>query len=306
LVGGRVGVSDFGLDGGDWGRIGGFADYRLDDVGSAVHRGRGRGFGAVGDFDAAGEFGQEASDVFFDLGRAFGAVEAEGAGLAFLQDGTVGDLPKVVGGQAVGCRVREHILVPAILEIGVEAITRRVALRESKQSVRRLIRNQGNIVKDFQENVRDLDGVAGRADAIVDPALVRNVRVVLLVQIPAVPAALEVDLRAHAGFAFGAVHVRLLDDDIVDAVEADSVGNGATRVIFVAVGHCRVVVAAGGFVAGENHEAFGEGHGLGDIWAAAEIVDDGAVVADFDEGAVGVSVVERRRPVGRFVGADFA
>jgi hypothetical protein len=152
----------------------------------------------------------------------------------------------------------------------------------------------------------DLDRMAGRTNAIVNPTLIRNVRIVLLVQIAAVPAALEVDLRAHAVLALGAVHVRLLDDDVVDAVEADAVGDGAAGVVFGAVGHCRVVVAAGGLVAGEDHEAFGEGHCLGDVWAAAEVVHYGAVVADFDEGVVRVAVVEGGRPVGGLVGADFA
>jgi hypothetical protein len=124
------------------------------------------------------------------------------------------------------------------------------------------------------------------------------VRVVLPVQVAAVPAALEVDLRAHAVLALRAVHVRLLERFVVEAVEADSVGDRAARVLFGAVGHCRVVVAAGGLVAGEDHEAFGEGYGLVDVGAAAEVVHDCAVVADFVEGAVGVSVEECGRPVG--------
>ena len=175
----------------------------------------------------------------------------------------------------------------------MESIARRIALGESEQAVWRLVGDEDNVVEDFEEDMRDLNGVAGRADAVVNPTLVRDVRVVLLVQVPAVPAALEVDLRAHAILALCAVHVRLLDRFVVEAVEADSVGYRAAGVFFVTVGHCRVVVAAGGFVAGEDHEAFGEGDGLVDVWAAAEIVDDCAVVTDFVEGAVRVSVVER-------------
>ena len=66
------------------------------------------------------------------------------------------------------------------------------------------------------------------------------------------------------------------------------------------------VVGAGGGVAREHAEAFGEGFDVCSVVAAAFVVDCHALVGDFFEGAVGVVVVELRGPVGGFVFLDFA
>ena len=66
------------------------------------------------------------------------------------------------------------------------------------------------------------------------------------------------------------------------------------------------VIGAGGEVAGEHTEAFGEGFDVCCVVAATFVVDCHALVGDFFEGAVGVVVVELGGPVGRFVFLDFA
>jgi hypothetical protein len=144
--------------------------------------------------------------------------------------------------------------------------------------------------------------VSGRAGSVVDGGLVGDVRVVGFVEVAAVPAALEVDLGAHAIAALCVVHVGFLDDaGFVNAVETDAVGDGTAWVVLCAVGHCGVVVASCRLVAGQDHKAFGERHCLCGIRSTSEIVDDGAAVSYFEEGAVGVFVVKRRRPVCRLV-----
>ena len=151
----------------------------------------------------------------------------------------------------------------------------------------------------------DLDRVTRWADTIVDSTLVSDVRVVLLVQIPSIPAALEVDLSTHAVPTLCAVHVRLLDRLIVQAVKTDSICNGSAWVFFCAVCHGRVVVASCRFVSGEDHETFGERHCLIDVWSTSKVVDNGTVVMNFIEGAIGIFVVECGRPVCRLVRPDF-
>ena len=142
--------------------------------------------------------------------------------------------------------------------------------------------------------MRELNRVAGRADAIVYRALVRNVRVVLLVEFFSIPAALEMDLSAHALGAFGVVHPGFLDNvgTGINAIETDTVGDWATGIIFVAPGHRFVVVASSGFIARQNHEAFWERYRLVDVWATAKVVDHRAIVVHFVERAIRVFVVE--------------
>lgn len=86
------------------------------------------------------------------------------------------------------------------------------------------------------------------------------------------------------------------------AGEGDAVSDGAD----VLVGQVLGVVGAGGGVAGEHAEAFGEGFDVCGVGAAAFVIDCHALVGDFFEGAVGVVVVELGGPVGGFVFLDFA
>lgn len=244
LVGRGVCLADHWFESGYWCRVDGLSDLRLYDVGSAVHRGGRCGFGAVGDFHAAWEFWDETAHLFVDLRWAFGAVEAKRIRLAFLQNRTVGNLAKVVCGETVDCRIREDVLIPTVLEISVEAVARGITLRENEQAIRSLVWHVLNVVEDFKKDVWDLDRMARRADSIVNSTLVGNVRIVLLVQIPSVPAALKVDLSTHAIFAFCAVHVGFLDRLFIQAVETDSIRDGAARVLLGAVSHRGVVVAA--------------------------------------------------------------
>ena len=88
----------------------------------------------------------------------------------------------------------------------------------------------------------------------------------------------------------------------MEAGEGDTVSDGAD----VLVGEVLGVVGAGGGVAGEHAEAFGEGFYVCGVFAAAEVVDCHALVGDFFEGVVGVVVVELGGPVGGFVCLDFA
>lgn len=170
-----VGLAWGWFEGRDGGGVDGCADEGFGEVGGAVHGGGGGGFRAVGDFDAAGELRDEASDGLVDLGWAFGAVLAEGVGLRFAEDGAVGDLAKVVGSEAVGGGVSESVLLPAVLEISVEAVAGRVALGEDEEAVVSEARDEGDVIEDFEEDVWDLDGVGGWANAVVDGGLIGDV-----------------------------------------------------------------------------------------------------------------------------------
>ena len=88
----------------------------------------------------------------------------------------------------------------------------------------------------------------------------------------------------------------------MEASEGDAVSDGAD----VLVGEVLGVVGAGGGVAGEHAEAFGEGFDICGVVAASFVVDGHALVRYFFEGAVGVVVVELGGPVGGFVFLDFA
>lgn len=141
--------------------------------------------------------------------------------------------------------------------------------------------------------MRELNRVSRRTDAVVDRALVCDVRVVLFVEFLAVPAALEMDLGAHAVLAVGIMHIVFFHDisALIDAIEADTISDGSARVVFGAVGHCCVVVASCRFIAGQDHEAFREWYSLVDIRATAEVVHYRAVVVDFVKGSVRIFVV---------------
>lgn len=128
-------------------------------------------------------------------------------------------------------------------------------------------------------------------------------RVIRFVEAHAIPAGLELDLGAQTVGAVGVVHeVRFGHGVFVEAGEADAVRDGSR----VRVGLGRRVVRAEGSVAGDHAEARGEGHDVGAVVTAAEVIDCHPLVGDFFEGAVGVLVVEDGRPVGGFVGLDFA
>lgn len=88
----------------------------------------------------------------------------------------------------------------------------------------------------------------------------------------------------------------------MEASEGDAVSDGADVLVSEVLG----VVGAGGGVAGEHAEAFGEGFDVCGVVAAAFVVDGHALVGDLFEGAVGVVVVELGGPVGGFVFLDLA
>ena len=88
----------------------------------------------------------------------------------------------------------------------------------------------------------------------------------------------------------------------METSEGDAVSDRAD----VLVGEVFGVVGAGGGVAREHAEAFGEGFYVCIVITAAFIVDCHALVGDFFEGAVGVVIVELGGPVGGFVFLDFA
>lgn len=145
--------------------------------------------------------------------------------------------------------------------------------------------------------------VRGRTFPIVDAGHVRHVRVIGLVEINAVPAGLELDLRAQAIDALRAAHGRRFrHGGGVQARETHAVGHGAG----VEVGFGGRGVGAQGAVVGNHAEAGREGDDASAVVAAAEVVDCHAAVGHFLEGAVGVLVVEQGGPVGGFVGLDLA
>lgn len=145
-------------------------------------------------------------------------------------------------------------------------------------------------VQDLVEEMHKRHGVAARAFAIVDAAHVRDVRLVGLVQVDAIPAGLEVDLRSEPVLAARLRQVRrLLLGRLVKTGEADAVGDGAAA---GGGGEGLGVEGAGVLVTGEHSEAWGEGLDVGAVGASAEVVDGHAVGGDFLEGAVGVLVVE--------------
>jgi hypothetical protein len=219
------------------------SDGWLHDVGRAVHRSRCCSFWAVCDLDTTWKFGNEASHRLVDLRWLLWTVVAQCIRLGFKQNWTVGNLAKVVRGEAIHCCVRESLLVPAVLEISVETVSSRIALREDEQAIRTLIRHQSDIIKDFQENVRNLYGMSGWADSIVDRTLVSDVRVVCFVVISSVPAALEMDLGTHAIRTICVVHVIFLDNLWSQTVESDSISDRPTWVFLRTVCHCRIIVA---------------------------------------------------------------
>lgn len=79
-------------------------------------------------------------------------------------------------------------------------------MREHKLSFW-ILWNVCHAVESLQEKVGNLNWMRGRAYAVVDLALVRNVAVVSLVQVDAIPTALVVDLSAHAVGTVGVKHV---------------------------------------------------------------------------------------------------
>ena len=88
----------------------------------------------------------------------------------------------------------------------------------------------------------------------------------------------------------------------MEASERDAVSDGAD----VLVGQVLGVVGAGGGIAGEHAEAFGEGFDICGVVPTAFVIDCHALVGDFFEGAIGVVIVELGGPVGGFVFLDFA
>ena len=158
-------------------------------------------------------------------------------------------------------------------------------------------------VEDFVEEVDELDGVGGGADAVVHHGHVCYMAVILFVEIDTIPARLKMHLCSQSIDAVRFVHAGCLGGRVsLEASKGDAVSDGAN----VLVGEVLCVVGAGGGVAGEHAEAFGEGLDVCGIFAATFVVDCHALVRDFFEGAVGVVVVELRGPVGGFVFLDFA
>ena len=184
----------------------------------------------------------------------------------------------------------------------MEARAAEIALAEDEAAAGLLL-DVGDAVEHLEEEVHERDRMRGRADAVVDPGQVGHVRVVLFVEVDAVPAGLELDLGPQPVGAVRVGHQRGFRlRGVVQAGEADAVGDRSVGF----VGCRRGLVGAEGFVARDHAEAWGEGHDGAFVVATPEVVDCHAAVGHFQEGGVGVLVVERGCPVGRFVGLDLA
>ena len=205
-------------------------------------------------------------------------------------------------------RLAEHVDVPAVHEIPVEAKTRRVPVAEHEPPPLRSAggTNVVDAVQHLEKQMHKRHRVRRRAIAVVDAAEVRDVALVCLVEIHAVPAGLEMHLRPES---VRAARLREMGRFFlglgVQACEADALGDFAAAVR-QGGGEGAVVEAAGVLVAGKHAQARGEGLQVGAVGAAAEVVDGHAVSGDFLECFVGVLVVEQGGPVGRSVVLDFA
>jgi hypothetical protein len=158
---------------------------------------------------AAGENLQQAVDGFIDEWCLFGAVLAKVRVDGSLKRRAKTDLTIVgrAGAHALINGRIEDIRVPTVEEIAVKAIACCVALGEDEHPTVGLI-NAVDRVDDFEEQMREQDRMGRRTDAVVNAREVSDVGLVSLVQVDAVPAALEVDLGSKPGVALGGLEPR--------------------------------------------------------------------------------------------------
>jgi len=175
LIGRRVALSYRWSDGRYRYRVDSLSDGRLHDVGRAVHRSSRCSFWAVCNLNTTWKFGNEASHRLIDLRLLLWTVVIQCKRLILPQNRAIGNQTKVIRGETIHCCVRKDLLIPAILEIGVEAVSSRIALREDEQAIRSFIRHIIDVIEDFQEDVWYLYGMGRRADTVVDRTLVSDV-----------------------------------------------------------------------------------------------------------------------------------
>lgn len=173
-----------------------------------------------------------------------------------------------------------------------------VAVGEDETSAVRSVNSVG-VVVDLIEEMRQQLGMGRRADAVVDLGHVGHMRLIRLVQVDTIPAAGEVELRTQAIRA-----VRVGDVGgfgcwviVINAGEADAIGNGPGLKLAVAVGQGIAVVGPGRAVSRKDLEAARERNNVETVLASTQVVDHSAVGGDVDEGAIALLIVEQRRPV---------
>ncbi len=105
-------------------------------------------------------------------------------------------------------RFRQNLRVPAVHEIAVEAEPGGVALAENVFAAGGM--DLRDAVQDLVEEMHKRHRVAARALAVVDTAQIRDVRLIGLVQVDAIPARLEMDLRSEPVLAARLRQVRCL------------------------------------------------------------------------------------------------
>ena len=146
----------------------------------------------------------------------------------------------------------------------MEAITRCITLRKDEFAAIKVHVVDG--VEDFVEEMDELDGVFRGTDAIVHHGHVRYVAIIFFIEIHPIPAGLEMYLCSQSIDAVRFIHAGCLGGRVsLEASEGDAVSDGAD----VLVGQVSGVVGAGGGVAGEHAEAFGEGFDVCGVVAAA-------------------------------------
>lgn len=122
------------------------------------------------------------------------------------------------------------------------------------------------------------------------------------VSVDTVPAGLQLDLSTKTVRAVCVLHVIGIGDSVavVQANEADTIGDGTRGKSLVAPGHGRVVVVTSEHVTGEHLKSRRERFDVRNI-TTTEVVDGHRVVGDFLESTINVLIVKLRSPVTRFV-----
>ena len=92
----------------------------------------------------------------------------------------------------------------------------------------------------------------------------------------------------------------------VQAGEANTVGDWLTAILFVPICQSAGIVGASSSVSGENAISRWECCHINRADSTVEVVDDSPIMRHFFKEAIGVSVVELRRPVGTLVLLDAA
>lgn len=135
--------------------------------------------------------------------------------------------------------------------------------------------------------------MSGRTVAGVNPTAIRDVTLIRAVQINAIPAALEGDLRAQSISTRRIGHiVGLRLDDRVYAEPSDSVGYRFLPVPCKSL----VVVASKRRTSRDHAKPWWKGHKTGVI-ASSKIVHKSSGVMNINDGTVWVLIVQKRRPL---------